>query len=89
MRLNIKTAHLLSLIFAHITKAFCFGLVTRYVLHGNPQSKNIFIAEYLLIVLSVYSDLYSFSNPRANSCFKAMPVHRYRIRSSQSTRDLP
>ncbi|PAV23663.1 RTA1-domain-containing [Pyrrhoderma noxium] len=32
--------------------SFCFGLVTRYALHGNPQSKNIFIAEYLLIVLS-------------------------------------
>lgn len=34
-------------------KAYAGGIAIRYVLHSNPQSTNIYIAESTLVILSV------------------------------------
>ncbi len=42
--------------------AYIVGFVFRFVLHTHPDSKGAYIVEYLFIVLSVRSHIYTYTS---------------------------
>jgi hypothetical protein len=66
------------------TTAFAFGLSIRFGLHSQPESKGLYILEYLFVVLSVRLNipLYFLSQAKYLHYPVAVRLHCRRLRSS-------
>jgi hypothetical protein len=67
---SMRLALIFSVVCSLIRIAFAFGIGTRFGLHIHPESKGLYIVEYLFVVLSVCPFLWlPFSHNSPSSIF--------------------